>query len=382
MLGNSVVVLDEIDHLMTKDQEILHSLFEWSLSPLSRLILIGIANALDLTDRFLPRLKARNLKPELLPFHPYSAPQITSVITSRLKSLLPPGAPADHVPFIHPAAIQLCSRKVAAHTGDLRKAFDMCRRGLELLETELKDKHRRQLAATEATQEHGMTPLAQTLERIPLGESTRSLNNFANPINVRRQRANNEQNSPPPPPVMAPLLPAQTPGKLNPPPTPSKLRFPKMPAYDPLSPTTPRVTISHIVRLSSTAFGGSATTRVRCLNLQQKAVLCACCVSERKTGKAPSVRELFGQYSRLCRRDRLLAALTRAEFGDVVGALEAAGVVGVSLAGVGGTPSRKGRGGGLEGVDDRRLSCLVREGELREEVASVGPILTGIFVEE
>ena len=81
-----LVILDEVDCLVDLDLSLLYALFEWSMSPSSRLILIGIANALDLTDRFLPRLKSRNLKPELLPFMPYAAAQIAEVLTTKLKS--------------------------------------------------------------------------------------------------------------------------------------------------------------------------------------------------------------------------------------------------------------------------------------------------------
>lgn len=133
-----LVVLDEIDHILTLDLESLYRVFEWSLQKTSHLILVGIANALDLTDRFLPRLKSRNLKPELLPFLPYSAAQIKNIITERLKSLVPEKAP---LPFIHPAAIELCSRKVSSQTGDLRKAFEICRRAIDLVEMETKQKH-------------------------------------------------------------------------------------------------------------------------------------------------------------------------------------------------------------------------------------------------
>lgn len=122
-----IVTLDEIDHVLSLDLEILYKLFEWSLQKSSRLILVGIANALDLTDRFLPRLKARNMKPHLLPFLPYTAAQIKSVIIAKLKSLVSKDSPTpDYLPFLHPAAIELCSRKVSSQTGDLRKAFDIC----------------------------------------------------------------------------------------------------------------------------------------------------------------------------------------------------------------------------------------------------------------
>jgi cell division control protein 6 len=63
-----VVTLDEVDHLLELDIDLFYNIFEWSLQKSSSLVLVGIANALDLTDRFLPRLKARGLKPQLLPF--------------------------------------------------------------------------------------------------------------------------------------------------------------------------------------------------------------------------------------------------------------------------------------------------------------------------
>lgn len=51
-----LLVLDEIDQLESKCQEVLYTLFEWPYLNSSKLILVGIANALDLTDRILPRI--------------------------------------------------------------------------------------------------------------------------------------------------------------------------------------------------------------------------------------------------------------------------------------------------------------------------------------
>ncbi|KAG0744046.1 hypothetical protein G6F57_001545 [Rhizopus arrhizus] len=133
----NVVVLDEIDSLITRDQDVLYKIFEWASLPKSRLVLIGIANALDLTDRILPRLRAKNCEPQLLNFNPYSVPEISTIIKDRLYSLvdnkkdIPP-------PLFQPAAIELCSRKVAASMGDLRTALDVCRQAIELAEMEQK----------------------------------------------------------------------------------------------------------------------------------------------------------------------------------------------------------------------------------------------------
>lgn len=155
-----LVLLDEMDSLLGGDCELLYSIFEWAMHPASSLILIGIANALDLTDRFLPRLKLRNVKPQLLPFLPYSAQQISTIIKEKLRSLLPAEstAPADFVPLMQQAAIQLSGKKIASQTGDLRKAFSLVRRAIDQVEQE---------TLLKMSQEQSITPTKQ-----PLGEVT------------------------------------------------------------------------------------------------------------------------------------------------------------------------------------------------------------------
>ncbi|KAL1922448.1 uncharacterized protein VTP21DRAFT_9987 [Calcarisporiella thermophila] len=131
-----VFILDEIDQLLTKDQDVLYKLFEWASMPDSRLVLIGIANALDMTDRFLPRLRAKNCEPQLLNFNPYDPSEIVSIIEERLRD--DEDEKTDHGSplLIEHAAIQLCARKVAASTGDVRKALELCRQALEMIEGE------------------------------------------------------------------------------------------------------------------------------------------------------------------------------------------------------------------------------------------------------
>lgn len=122
----NVLVLDEIDHLDSKGQEVLYSLFEWPQLPRSSLILIGIANALDLTDRLLPRLHTFKYEPTLMHFPPYSREQIIEILEDRLSSV-----ENGNCPVVKPVALQLCARKIAACTGDIRKALDVCCRAVE-----------------------------------------------------------------------------------------------------------------------------------------------------------------------------------------------------------------------------------------------------------
>ncbi|KAJ2796231.1 AAA ATPase [Coemansia helicoidea] len=148
--GAVLVILDEVDSLLGSRQEVLYRLFELAAHPNSRLALVGIANALDLTDRFLPRLQARGCEPILLNFNPYQVADIVSILQSRLDAV---ASDAAAEPLIQKAALELCARKVAATSGDLRKALDVCRQAMELAEAESKRK-----AAAHTDKENGAAP--------------------------------------------------------------------------------------------------------------------------------------------------------------------------------------------------------------------------------
>ncbi|KAM8819035.1 cell division control protein 6 homolog isoform 1-T2 [Rhynchonycteris naso] len=127
-----VLVLDEMDQLDSKGQDVLYTLFEWPWLSNSRLVLIGVANTLDLTDRILPRLQAREkCKPRLLNFPPYTKNQIAAILQDRLNQV-------SRDQILDSAAIQFCARKVSAVSGDVRKALDVCRRAIEIVESDVK----------------------------------------------------------------------------------------------------------------------------------------------------------------------------------------------------------------------------------------------------
>src|SRR5271163_3331690 len=103
----------------------MYKLIEHANKPSSKLVLIGIANSLNLPDRFLPRLKGKSIEPKRLSFNPYTTDEIIQIITTRLQSL---DYEAETLPMMDGKAIQLCARKVSAASGDLRMALDICRR--------------------------------------------------------------------------------------------------------------------------------------------------------------------------------------------------------------------------------------------------------------
>lgn len=122
-----LLVLDEIDELIEKKQSVLYTIFEWPMLPKARIILIGIANSLDLTNRALARLQTQSIavKPKLVHFTPYTKQQIIDIFKNRLEE----AGVLDTFPL---PAIQFLSAKVAAMSGDVRKALDIGRRVAEL----------------------------------------------------------------------------------------------------------------------------------------------------------------------------------------------------------------------------------------------------------
>lgn len=121
-----LLVLDEIDQLSSKNQSILYKIFEWPTVPQSKIVVIGIANSLDLTDRLLPMLKTKiSLQPELLNFPPYTKKELTDIITLRLEN-------TGIAEIFHTNAIQLLAAKIASFRGDVRYALDVTRRVIEL----------------------------------------------------------------------------------------------------------------------------------------------------------------------------------------------------------------------------------------------------------
>jgi len=73
----TVLLVDEIDFLSTHKQEVLYNLFEWPSMATAKLLVIGIANTMDLPERLLPKISSR-ASLERVVFPPYTKDQVFS----------------------------------------------------------------------------------------------------------------------------------------------------------------------------------------------------------------------------------------------------------------------------------------------------------------
>ncbi|XP_055077168.1 origin recognition complex subunit 1 isoform X2 [Periophthalmus magnuspinnatus] len=120
----TVLLVDELDLLWTRKQGVLYNLFDWPTRRHARLVVLTIANTMDLPERIMVNRVSSRLGLTRLSFQPYSFKQLQQIISSRL----------NRIKAFEEDALQLVSRKVAALSGDARRCLDICRRATEICE--------------------------------------------------------------------------------------------------------------------------------------------------------------------------------------------------------------------------------------------------------
>lgn len=123
-----VVLMDELDQLVTKSQGVMYNFFNWPQLRHSRLIVLAVANTMDLPERTLSNKISSRLGLTRITFPGYTHQQLIRIIESRLEGI-------GQV-VVEPDAVQFASRKVAAVSGDARRALDICRRAVEIAEAD------------------------------------------------------------------------------------------------------------------------------------------------------------------------------------------------------------------------------------------------------
>ncbi|KAG5681643.1 hypothetical protein PVAND_011058 [Polypedilum vanderplanki] len=126
---STILLVDELDILCNKRQDVVYNLLNWPNVNSARLIVVTIANTMDLPERILMGKVTSRLGLTRLTFQPYSHKQLQEIVISRLSGL----------DSFNNDAIQLVARKVAALSGDARRALDICRRSSEIAEVEAKN---------------------------------------------------------------------------------------------------------------------------------------------------------------------------------------------------------------------------------------------------
>lgn len=248
-----VLLLDEIDELDSKHQEMLYTVFDWPRLADAKVLIIGIANTLDFTVKALDRMHSLKLAPmQEIPFRPYDRAQISGILNERIRELKETGNL-----LIDDAAIELCARKVSSYSGDARKALDIMRRSIELAEHErnLKEQEEQAKLILKSRKENG-------------GDgSTDSTEAFAGAEGV----ANNGSS---------------------------------VPAVDP-----PKVKVTHVMKILNQVFGSkvAAVQDDECnFPLQQQLLLCVCLIlMSRESCKEVEVGKCFDNFVRICNQKHL-----------------------------------------------------------------------------
>ncbi|KAI6102014.1 P-loop containing nucleoside triphosphate hydrolase protein [Pisolithus croceorrhizus] len=128
-----IVLMDELDQLVTTKQDVVYNFFNWPTLVGSKLVVIAVANTMDLPERVMTGRVRSRLGMIRINFQPYTTPQLIEIVRARLDTAtnsLP--SAHTHPPALSPDAIKLACMKVASISGDARRVLDVCRRAVEL----------------------------------------------------------------------------------------------------------------------------------------------------------------------------------------------------------------------------------------------------------
>ena len=116
-----ILIIDELDYLINKSQILLYHIFNWSIYPYSKLIIITISNLINISDVFLPKILSRFGHNKLI-FKPYKKEQIREILNYK----------GININLFNEDALKITSMKVAAINGDLRRVILILKHAMEL----------------------------------------------------------------------------------------------------------------------------------------------------------------------------------------------------------------------------------------------------------
>lgn len=116
----NVVIIDELDLLYSERRlQVFYNLFDWPTSSHSRLVLITIANAMDLPERFARGRISSRIGWDKIVFEPYRSEHLDGILEARLgRTLLDKCFDRN--------AILIATKRIGKTTGDARRIIDTC----------------------------------------------------------------------------------------------------------------------------------------------------------------------------------------------------------------------------------------------------------------
>ncbi|KAK7460371.1 Origin recognition complex, subunit 1 [Stygiomarasmius scandens] len=128
-----VVLMDELDQLVTTKQDVVYNFFNWPTLAGSKLVVIAVANTMDLPERVMSGRVRSRLGMIRKNFLPYKTPQLEEIVTTRLKSVKESLSDNQQKDVVAPDGIRFAAMKIASISGDARRMLDVCRRAVELV---------------------------------------------------------------------------------------------------------------------------------------------------------------------------------------------------------------------------------------------------------
>lgn len=126
-----ILLLDELDQLVQRTQTVMYNMLNWTLYPRSQLVVVAVANTMDLPERVLNNKLTLRLGLERVQFVGYTFDELGVIIAHRLEKLT---EQSKRQVSITADAVGFASRKVASVSGDARRALTICRRAVEIAE--------------------------------------------------------------------------------------------------------------------------------------------------------------------------------------------------------------------------------------------------------
>jgi len=124
----------------------------------------------------------------------------------------------------------------------------------------------------------------------------------------------------------------------------------------------PQVTIMHILKATTNAFGSASVQKLKGLNVQQKVIVCAM-INILNKKEENVIGKVNAEYINSCRKYRMISPVSKSEFNDLISMLESCGIISLGKA---------------KDERNRKFTLHVQENEIRRAVSDL-PFLLQIL---